>query len=131
FSVDHTNFSVDEKQEELHSENGTLYLSNDDVKFWKCVLRIGDDGKGLSLKNSIWKDAKGLTMSQKFVVEQRGGILALVFLPLHENIRFELEKKKKFENSVFNYSKPKIFCLFNSLQHIFRQVLDINMFIKH
>ncbi|ETO24550.1 WD-40 repeat protein [Reticulomyxa filosa] len=39
----------------------------------KCIWRRGVQS-GLSMKYSIWKDAKGLTVQQKLLVEQRGGI---------------------------------------------------------
>ncbi|ETO32083.1 WD-40 repeat protein [Reticulomyxa filosa] len=46
---------------------------NERISLWKCIWQGGVQRSGLSLRDSTWKDAKGLTLLQMSVVEQYGG----------------------------------------------------------
>ncbi|ETO17126.1 WD-40 repeat protein, partial [Reticulomyxa filosa] len=61
-----THFIVDDKKIVSCSQNERDSL-------WKCIWQGGIQRTGLSLSNSTWKDAKGLTLLQMSVVEQYGG----------------------------------------------------------
>ncbi|ETO02254.1 hypothetical protein RFI_35182, partial [Reticulomyxa filosa] len=50
-----------------------LSYLQDKKPLWKCIWQGGVQSTGLSLKGSIWKDAKGITLLQMPVIEQYGG----------------------------------------------------------
>ncbi|ETO04528.1 NB-ARC domain-containing protein [Reticulomyxa filosa] len=54
------------------SDNGKIIDVTEESSV-DCIWKVGTQG-GLSIKNSIWKDTKGVTSQQKLLVKQRGGI---------------------------------------------------------
>ncbi|ETO25575.1 NB-ARC domain-containing protein [Reticulomyxa filosa] len=47
--------------------------NNVETNLAKCIWQVGVQSRGLSMKDSVWKNTTGLTPQQKLLVEQRGG----------------------------------------------------------